>query len=84
MFYGIFCIKGSSKIEQTCAYLSIYPIFTICSCQITLEMDSKLTDQIFRDFGSDLDLEISRSSNKLPVSVVEDIVPFVRSKSSAN
>ena len=47
MFYDIFCIKGSSKIEQTCAYISIYPILTVCRATITREMDNKLTDQIF-------------------------------------
>ena len=28
-------------------------------------MDSKLTDQIFHEFGSDLDLEISGSSKQI-------------------
>ena len=46
-------------------------------------MDSKLTDQIFHEFDCDLDLEIVRSSNKLPMSL-EDMVPIARNKSSAN
>ena len=65
-----------------CAYISIYTIFTMCFATITFEMVSKLTDQISHKFDSDLDLEISRSNDTLPMSLAS-LVPFARDKSRA-
>ena len=49
------------------AYTRIYSIFIVVCAIITVEMDSKLTDQIFLEFGGDIDLEISRPNDKLPM-----------------
>ena len=50
-------------------YLNVFTTYLLyVSAAITIKMANVLTDKIFLQFGSDLDLEISISNDKFTVS----------------